>query len=128
MLSYICFNECESLEGDHCVPQSIVTVPLFGGENKILNELLFLGASSNFHHYVLMKLHWDKQLHSLWHHLCTSPTGYSENYYMTKTGPLGEMGTAEGAATTESEPFLLKCCQHALYAFIVCGCVRLFVR
>lgn len=25
---------------------------------------------------------------------------------MTKTGPLGEMGTAEGAATTESEPYL----------------------
>lgn len=105
MPSYICFKECESLEGDHCVPQSIVTVPLFLGK-KILNELLFLGARSNFHHYVLMKLHWDKQLYGFWHHRCTSPAGYSENYYMTKTGPLGEMGTAEGAATTESEHYL----------------------
>lgn len=104
MLSYICFNEWVIRRGPLCSSEYCNSASFFGGKNKILNELLFLGASSNFHHYVLMKLHWDKQLYSFWHHLCTSPAGYSENYYMTKTGPLGEMGTAEGAATTESEP------------------------
>lgn len=40
---------------------------------------------------------------------------------MTETGPVGEIITVEGAATTKSEPYLLKCCQHALCAFVVSG-------